>query len=281
MRFQQVIQKVYGEPWAITPSGWYAIHSLVMAHIEDAAGVQAKIEALEAKRPAKGIFGEQLETMKIEKGVAVIPIKGSIVKGASLFEKSCGAVSHEDIHSDLDEAVAAGVRSIVLDMNTPGGMVMGTPEVAKKIAGMRGKGIDVFAWTDELIGSAGYFMAAGAREIYAAPSAMVGSVGTVWEWYNVVEALKARGIKYNIFTSGAFKGMGHPATELTDQQRLWIQTEVNRSAEAFKDHIRAYRNVDEEAMQGQVFDGDQAVGVGLIDGTIETLREVVELARSR
>lgn len=281
MRFQHVIERVYGNAWQITPSGWYAIHQIVMAHFDDLPGLESRAREVESKRPQSGWFGP-IDQMRIDKGVAIIPIKGSLVKGASMFEKSCGAVSHDDIHEDLDNALAAGVRGIVLDVNSPGGMVTGTPEVAGRIASLRKKGVRVLTFTDELNGSAAYYMSAGAAEVYATGSATIGSIGTIWEFYNVVNQLQARGITYEVFTSGPYKGMGHPAKELTEEQRAFIQAHVEMHSEQFKDHVRNHRpKVREESMQGQIFTGSQALAAGLVDGLVDSLAEVVELARGR
>jgi signal peptide peptidase SppA len=292
MRFQQVFHKVYGEPWQILKPDWYGIHELVLKHWADfpsmpANNVRDDVEVVPtAQRPKTGFWGDVFDQFRVEKGVAIVPIKGSIVKGAGMFEKSCGAVSHEDIHGDIDQVIAGAragqVHTAVFDFNSPGGMVMGTPEVSARIAGLRHQGVRTMAFTDELMASAAYEMAAGVQEIFATPSAIVGSIGTIWEFYNVAKQLAARGVEYNVFTSGPYKGMGHPAVALTDDQKAWIQEHVDMHANAFKAHVRLYRKgVAEETMQGQSFTGEQGKAAGLVDNLVGSFRDVLQMASQR
>jgi enoyl-CoA hydratase/carnithine racemase len=37
--------------------------------------------------------------------------------------------------------------------------------------------------------------------------------------------------------------------------------------------------VEESAMQGQTFTGEQALAVGLVDGLVDSLQDVVDMAR--
>lgn len=275
MKYPHVIEALYGHPWAAKPEAWYAAHNVFMRHL---SGDLAAPTVPGAARPAKDWLGEPLEQMTIENGIARIPIKGVLIKGAGLLEKTCGVVSHEDIHEDLDKAESHKLRGIVLDINSPGGTVQGTPELASRLARIQESGIPVFAFTDTLMASAAYYLAAGATAIFASPSAIVGSIGVIWETYNVVESLKARGIEVNVFTSGPFKATGHPYTKVSDEQREWMQSHVDMLAEEFKKHVRTYRGeVEEETMQGQIFTGAEALRSHLVNGEARTIGEVVAM----
>lgn len=281
MRFSHVIQAVYCQPWAIRRADWYPVHSIVAVHLgsdmSKLAPFQARIDALpKSERPKEGFFGDAIEGMRVENGVAVIPVKGTMIKGAGLLEKTCGVVSHEDIAADLDSARKLGVRGIVLDVNSPGGTVQGTPELAEKVSAIVDSGLDVYAFTDELMASAAYYISAGASAIFATKSAIVGSIGVIWETYNVAEQLAMEGVHVDVFTSGPFKGMGHPAKPLTPEQAEWMQGEVDRLASDFHAHVQTRRaNVGMEAMQGQTFDGVPAVRAGLVNGIVTGIADVL------
>ena len=280
MRYSNILEKVYGEPWNITPAGWYSIHQLVYSKLLKNPNGLAEFGTKhpEARRPKSDFYGDPIDQMRIQNGVAIVPIKGSLVKGAGMIDKCCGATSHEDIQEDLDNIIGAGVKKAVLDIGSPGGMVMGTKEVADKVAQMTASGIRIIAYTEGLMCSAAYEIAAGASEIYATGSATVGSIGTIWEFQNVSAALEAAGIEYNIFTSGKYKGTGHPAKELTPDQKEWIQAHVDMLANEFKSHVTSHRPaVKKETMQGQIFTGNQASENGLIDATVSGLNEVLAL----
>ena len=110
------------------------------------------------------------------------------------------------------------VQRIVLDIDSPGGTVAGTPEAAAQIAAAN-KVKRVDAWTGNLMCSAAYYLAAGCRGVYAAPSATVGSIGVYLPVVDRSEMYKAMGVKVDIIKSGKYKGMGFPGTSLTDDQR--------------------------------------------------------------
>jgi signal peptide peptidase SppA len=275
MKYPHVVQALYGYPWAAKPDAWHTAHSVFMRHLGGELPAPATLPA--GKRPEKDLFGEPLQQMIVRNGVAIIPVRGVLIKGAGLLEKSCGVVSHEDIHDDLTAAMEQGVRGILLDIDSPGGTVLGTPELAARIAAINRGDVTVRAFTDSLMASAAYYLAAGSAEIYAAPSATVGSVGVIWETYNVVEALKERGIEPTVFTSGPFKGTGHPWTKLSEDQRAWMQSEVDKQAAQFKEHIWSHRDIAEQHLQGQTFTGSEAEQLGLTNGSPHTLAEVLDL----
>lgn len=280
MRYSHILEKVYGQPWNITPAGWYAIHEVVYNKIiQDKSPLDLTQHfAPESSRPKYDFFGEPIDQMQVRGGVAIIPIQGSLVKSAGMIDKRCGATAHEDIHADLDQASELAVKGIVLNVNSPGGMVMGTKEVADKVASLARNGIIVRAFTEGLMCSAAYEICAGATEIYGTGSSTIGAIGTIWEFKNVSKALAAAGIEYNIFTSGKYKGTGHPAQELSQEQSDWIQSHVDMLANEFKSHVTSHRPaVKKETMQGQIFTGNQASENGLIDATVSGINEVLAL----
>lgn len=280
MRHAQLLSAVYGQPWAIRPADWYAVHRIVFDHV---TGKKTPPDNFTPKlsprgeRPTETFFGDKIQQMEIRNGVAIIPVKGTMFKGAGMFDKVCGACSHEDISADLDIALANGVRGIVLDISSPGGTVVGTPELAAKVAQINQSGTPILAFTDELIASAAYYIAAGAGAILTTGSATIGSIGTIWETYNVAESLAKEGVEFNIFTSGPYKGMGHPAKKLTDEQAAWMQNHVDELADEFKAHVLTFREVEDETMQGQIFTGKQAVENGLADGEVQSIADVLAM----
>jgi signal peptide peptidase SppA len=263
----RIISRFYGEPQNLTSEAWYAFHGRVMAQ----EPFQLPKQPL-AKRPTEDRYGDPIDQMEIVNGVARIPIKGSmLMKGATPSDKwFLGWTAYEDIDEDLDQAVAAGVRRIVLDIDSPGGSVLGNYETAAKIAEIaRGPGrrIPVEAYVSGICCSAAYFLASAANTIIAPPSAIVGSIGTMWETRNVAQALKQLGIEVNVFTSGIYKGMGHPAKPLTEEQEAFAKERVRMMAQEFKSFVTQFRPIRAEAMEGQTFTGRQALQEQLIDAT--------------
>lgn len=271
------IAAVYGQPWNMSPLDWSTrLHQPIISGLQ--SGKYKELSAREpigeaqplSKRPSTDYLGNPIEQMAITGGVATIPIKGVLMSGASPWEKRVFDIcDYGDIHEDLDAALKAKVSSIDLDVNSPGGSVMGCAETAARISEIRMSGTPVNARSSGLICSAAYYLCAGATSIRCTPTAWIGSIGTIWETVSYAELLDKIGIEVSVFTSGPLKGTGHPAKELTDAQRAYMQSMVDSMAGEFKAHVRAFRSqVKDETMQGQAMTGRQAAAAGLIDGLL-------------
>jgi ClpP class serine protease len=110
-----------------------------------------------------------------------------------------------------------------LDIDSPGGTVAGTPELAAAVSALDQKK-PVYAFSSGLMASAAYWIASQARAIYATPSAQVGSIGVVQAVVDRSAAINAAGIKVEVFSVGKYKAMGAPGTPLTDDITLSRET---------------------------------------------------------
>jgi signal peptide peptidase SppA len=266
---------------------------LVHAHqrpllIDDAARVSllklfeqhATLSAAEfrAQREGSGRCGEkvEMEQMEVVDGVAIIPIGGPIGRGLGSFEKGAGAVDVDDVADELDQAEEdPEVRSILLDIDSPGGMVSGTPELADRILAVEKP---IYAFSAGMIASAAYWLAAATDGIFATKSADIGSIGVYAPFADVSEMAKMQGVKIKVFSSGTYKGMGVPGTSLTKPQSDFLQDRVMQLAEMFYEHVRTMRgDVADENMQGQVFKAELARANGLIDDVVRDRDQVLAM----
>jgi ClpP class serine protease len=93
--------------------------------------------------------------------------------------------------------------------------------------------------------------------------------------------LEEWGIKLELYRAGKYKAIGLPGKDTAEDEAKFIQSSVDRSNDIFKDFVRSRRPAAEEsAMEGQWFDGAEAVAYGLADATVSTLDEVLALAAS-
>ncbi len=281
MRFQNVIEQVYFRPWLITEEGWSAVERIVAAHVLDANSLPALHAALDrrAERPTEDLFGDPLPQATVENGIGVIPIHGTITMRASLLAKSCGAVDLLDVREELRAMLGnAEVRAIVLDVASPGGGVSGVAELAEEIAAADKP---VVAFAGEMMASAAYWISAGAQKIYAAPSAIIGSIGVFVPWIDQTKAFEARGLKVELIKAGIYKGAGYPGTALTDAQRELVQAGVTATHDEFKAFITSQRSrVKPETMEGQTFSGKSAIAARLVDARADSLDEVIAYLRA-
>jgi capsid assembly protease len=273
MKFQRIIQAVYFEPWSITREGWQAVHAILKPHLSN-SDLPHLPKPQAAGDEETDFFGEPLPKMEVTRdGVAIIPIFGTLLHHASVMDKQCGAVSYQDVRRDVEAALNYdGLEKIVFHIDSPGGMCMGCSETAAVIDRAT-EFTRTEAVTDGMICSAAYDLVAGVDAIYCTPSSVVGSIGAMAAWLDQSVRYEMAGLKVELFASGALKGTGTPGTSLTEEQRAYMQSRVDKYAEMFKSHVSACRMVDESHMHGGVFIGSDAVTVGLVDRIVQDVEE--------
>ena len=272
MKFQRIIEAVYFQPWSITRDGWMAVHQILKPYLAGKEPPQVKADGDDDT----DFFGNPIPKMEVTAdGVAIIPIIGTLIHHASLLDKACGACSYDDIKEDLHSALGhANLKKIILHVSSPGGMCIGCTETADLISEIRDMGCPIETVTDEMIGSAAYYLVSGCSKISITPSAMIGSVGTFAAILDEKLAFEMHGLKMDIIKSGEYKGAGIPGTTLTPEQRADLQSAVDHYAALFRNHVGQCRPViDEKLKQGQAFIGADAVEKGFADALIDDVRD--------
>jgi len=110
-------------------------------------------------------------------GTAVIPWNGFMALGLTKFEKLTGGVDMADLGDAIDEALAnPAVKRIAFEIDSPGGTVLGTPELADKIYNIP---LPTMGYARKLIASGAMYAGTQVDSLLAAPSAYVGSIGVI------------------------------------------------------------------------------------------------------
>jgi signal peptide peptidase SppA len=210
-------------------------------------------------------------------GIGHVYVDGVISQRPSRIEKALGFVDVTDIANELEE-IALDSKKILIHFDSPGGGILGVPELATKIVTL-GDRIPIYAHTDSLMASAAYYLAGGAWEIYASPSAMVGSIGVYIPWVDYEGFYDQMGLRWNpvVNEEGIYKTAG-AGPVLTDDERESLQDMVDKSFSNFVKHITAYRDIDATAMRGQVLSGEDAVRTGLVNGIMTESELIKKLA---
>lgn len=231
-----------------------------------------------AKRPGHDRYGDAIPAMEMtDDGIAIVPVHGAMVKRATGSDKyRYGVTSHDDIEDDLDEALSRGARAILLDINSPGGTVAGTPELAAKVDKIGGV-VDIYSFNGQLSASAAEYFSAGVAARFGVGSSINGSIGTILQTMDISRMLEQFGITVNLFTSGKYKATGNPVKPMTDEQREFVQGLVKNLGGQFKDHMQMHRPLKDEHLQGQVFTGQQALDIGLLDQLVSSRAEALSL----
>jgi hypothetical protein len=106
------------------------------------------------------LFGEKAKPY-LAGGTAVVNIQGVIGKALSPLE-SFGAADLDVVEEDIDRAIEAGAKRLLLNINSPGGTIEGVEEIANKV---RGLNIPTVAFTAGSMDSAAYWIGAAADRL--------------------------------------------------------------------------------------------------------------------
>jgi signal peptide peptidase SppA len=254
------------QPWLITADAMQAMANQAVAFFDT-----------RVKLPER----ESNPLLSVENGIASVRVHGPLMRQPDLFSVLLfGATDMDQVSAAISEAVEReDVDALLLDIDSPGGTVNGTPELGHAVADAA-KRKTVYAFSAGQMSSAAYWIASQADAIYATPSARVGSIGVLLPFVDSTEKLRNQGIKVEVFAAGKFKAMGTPGVSLTEEQRELIQSDIEEIAADFKAAVLARgRRIPDEAMEGQTFSARKAQRFNLA-GTVKSRDEVLARLRS-
>lgn len=272
MNLYRIQNLLYNKPWLITPSVHQSLVKQFESHMEGK-------KAFDMPMPEDEDEDDMLEEAVLEmvSKVAIIKIDGIIGKHLSMMETMCGGVDCDAISQELQSATDdPEIETVVLYINSPGGTVTGVRELGELIAKCKDKK-SIVGYTDTMAASAAYWLASQCTSFYCAASADVGSIGVYCLLLDESVALANEGLKVNAISAGKYKLMGASFKPLTDEERAMFQADVDKTYAQFKEAITSSRDIEDEDMQGQVFDGETAVMKNLADGNVSSLDELLQL----
>jgi ClpP class serine protease len=133
----------------------------------------------------------------------------------------------------------------------------------------------VKAFVNGTAASAAYAIAAGAREIIVAPSAVVGSIGVVCLHLDRSAAYAKKGVKPTLIHAGAYKVDGNSLQPLEDGPRARIQQSIDDFYSLFVTTVGKLRPglgaAGARRTEAGLFMGEKAIAAGLADrvGTMD------------
>jgi protease-4 len=204
--------------------------------------------------------------------VGVVEVQGVIVDSKKIIEQLDGFQEN------------GSVKAIVLRVDSPGGGVGPSQEIHDKV-----KLVDadkpVVVSMGSVAASGGYYIAAPARQIFANPGTITGSIGVIMEFTNFQELLDKIGLRSEVVKSGKHKDIGSPVRPMTEEDRALLQALIDDVHNQFVVSVATGRQLDPQKVKaladGRIFTGRQALELGLVDelGSLDAaIRRAGELA---
>jgi signal peptide peptidase SppA len=274
--------------WAIVPDALLELTSRLtpQARVDAAALISAHADprvGADGTALSAAVQGRSAGTrMATEAGgeIAILPLRGTIrPRGSFLSMLFGGGGGLQGFREAFREALADdNVKAIVIDIDSPGGLIDLVPEASAEIrAGREQKKIVAVANT--MAASAAYWLAAQATELVVTPSGQVGSIGVfaIHEDFSKMEQMM--GIATTIISAGPYKTDGNPYEPLSKSAQAALQDQVDQLYAMFTADVAAGRGVKPEAVaagygSGRLLLAGDALAVGMVD-RIEALEDTL------
>jgi protease IV len=184
----------------------------------------------------------------------------------------------------LTRLAESNAKAVIVHINSPGGTVAGSEELYDSLIKVKAKKPMVVV-VDGLAASGGYIAAMASDRILAQQSAIVGSIGVIFQYPNVTELLKTIGVQVETIKSSPLKAAPSGYEPTTPEARAAVESIVRDSFDWFKGLVRDRRHLDDASLQrvsdGRVFTGRQAVELKLIDGLGDEQAAIDWLAKEK
>jgi signal peptide peptidase SppA len=233
-----------------------------------------------ARVPRAGTMAASSGDPQTMTGVAVIPLTGVITPQGSwlslLFGGAPGGLAaFREAFGEAMESPA--VSAILIDVDSPGGLIDLVPETAADLQAAKGVK-PIVAIADTQMCSAAYWIASQADEIVASPSSSIGSIG-VYQMHVDESGLNSQlGLRVTYISAGQYKVEGNPDEPLDPDAQAYIQQNVDDLYGMFVADVATGRGVDAQAVidnygQGRSMNAQRALSAGLVDriGTYEAV----------
>jgi protease-4 len=184
----------------------------------------------------------------------------------------------------LERLGRSSARAVIVHINSPGGTTSGSEELYSALMRLKERKPLVVV-VDGLAASGGYIVAIAADHIVAQETAIVGSIGVLFQYPNVTDLLKTVGVKMEEIKSSPLKAAPNGFEPTSPEARAAIESIVSDSYAWFRGLVKARRHMDDATLDkvadGRVFTGRQSVPLKLIDELGDERAAVAWLAKEK
>ena len=177
------------------------------------------------------------------------------------------------------------IKGVLFVVNSPGGAVSPSIEIAYAVKSLSEKK-PVVAYAVSTMASGSYYASIWANKIIANPGSMIGSIGVIFQSFNLKELVAKIGIKEQTVYAGKYKTVGTMMRDWKAYEKKEIQTIINDTYQLFVKDVASARglniNQHKKFADAHIFIAHKAKKIGLIDeiGTIrEAKKRLIKLSK--
>ena len=192
-------------------------------------------------------------------GVAVVELHGTI-----------GNQIRPAAYGHLFETIAKSnsYRALLLDIDSPGGSAVGSEALYRSIERVA-ESKPVVAYVRGMGASGGYYLCCAASQVFALPTALVGSIGVIYLRPVLEQFLGRAGIEFSIYKAGKYKDMSGFWRSPTSEESERLQGLIDEIYDNFVQVVSNGRSLSDEVVRelatGELITGQRAIEAGLVD----------------
>ena len=213
--------------------------------------------------------------------VGVVIASGEILDG----DQPPGTIGGESAARIIRDArFDDDIRAVVVRVDSPGGSIYASERIYRELKSLREAGKPVIVSMSSTAASGGYYIAAAADEIWAAPTTLTGSIGVFAGIPTFQRTLDKVGLHSDGVGTTKLSGQFRLDRGLGPDARLILQEGVEHAYREFLSRVATNRKKSVEEIdkvaQGRVWAGSAAKERGLVD-KLGTLEQAIEAAAVR
>ncbi len=216
--------------------------------------------------------------------VALIYGLGPVVLSSGEGDPAFGrdVMGADTVAESISEAVEDDeIDAIVLRIDSPGGSYVASDAIWREVQLARDDGKPLIVSMSNVAASGGYFVAAPAHKIVAMPGTVTGSIGVVSGKLVLSGFFDMLGINWDGVQAGDAAGYWSMNQDFSEAEWTRLQDSLDRVYADFTGKVAAGRGMGhgevESAAKGQVWSGEDARDLGLVD-ELGGLKRAFELA---
>ena len=225
------------------------------------------LESAQLVDMAAGFSRENVRPYRVQNGVAIIPVHGSLTHRFGYLQPTSGMTGYDGIRANIEMAQNdASVKGIVYDINSPGGSVDGLFDLtdwAKAFVTKPTRSI-----IDPQACSAAQCFASVADTATLSRTDVAGSIGAITAHVDISKMLEDGGEKITLITAGSRKAEGNSYEPLPDDVFDRKKAELEEIRAMFVQTLVDNRGCDFNALmatEAAVLNAKQAVELKLAD----------------
>lgn len=207
--------------------------------------------------------------------IAVVYAVGEIVDGGG-----SGTINYEKLVPEIVKvADDDNVKGMVFRVNSPGGAVFGSKQIAEALDYFQSKGKPMAVSMGDYAASGGYWISCHANRIFADPLTITGSIGIFGLIPNVEGLAHKIGVSLQSVSTNPEADFPALYRPMTEKQQAAMQSYVERGYDEFIERVSSGRNMQESKVrtigEGRVWDAQKALEIGLVD-QLGSLKDAID-----